>query len=221
MSQRNPMNERYQSDERRGTTRKSAAAAKPKSKAASSVTVVPANHKTEKERAEAKAAAKEKEKKQRELNNKYYKPDTPRYKRLKAIWWVCLLLAVGCTALSFLGQEWMPDWLGIATLVGAYVFIILAFVLDLWKIRKERNAYQERMIAEEEKREKAEKAARRAEQMKKNSSNKKKGSGKNQNRHAAPKKVEVTEASDDAPVEPQKRGLFGGLLSSKSKEKAE
>ena len=41
MSQRNPMNERYQSDKRQGTTRKSAASAKPKSKAASSVTVVP------------------------------------------------------------------------------------------------------------------------------------------------------------------------------------
>ena len=37
MSQRNPMNERYTSDQKRGTTRKSAASAKPVSKAASSV----------------------------------------------------------------------------------------------------------------------------------------------------------------------------------------
>ena len=39
MSQRNPMNERYTSEERTGVTRKSAASAKPKSKAAASVTV--------------------------------------------------------------------------------------------------------------------------------------------------------------------------------------
>ena len=37
MSQRNPMNDRYQTDEHRGQTRKSAASAKPKTKAASSV----------------------------------------------------------------------------------------------------------------------------------------------------------------------------------------
>ena len=38
MSQRNPLNERYQNaDERKGTTRKSAASAKPATKAASSV----------------------------------------------------------------------------------------------------------------------------------------------------------------------------------------
>ena len=37
MSQRNPMNERYTSDQKRGATRKSAASAKPVSKAASSV----------------------------------------------------------------------------------------------------------------------------------------------------------------------------------------
>ena len=37
MSQRNPMNERYTSDQKHGATRKSAASAKPVSKAASSV----------------------------------------------------------------------------------------------------------------------------------------------------------------------------------------
>ena len=39
MSQRNPMNERYTSEDRTGVTRKSAASAKPKAKAAASVTV--------------------------------------------------------------------------------------------------------------------------------------------------------------------------------------
>ena len=39
MTQRNPMNERYQSEDRKGATRKSAASAKPVSKAASSVRI--------------------------------------------------------------------------------------------------------------------------------------------------------------------------------------
>ena len=41
MSQRTPLNDRYQTDEHRGQTRKSAAAMKPKSKAAASVRVQP------------------------------------------------------------------------------------------------------------------------------------------------------------------------------------
>lgn len=42
MSQRNPMNERYTTDQKHGSTRKSAASAKPVSKAASSVRTAPA-----------------------------------------------------------------------------------------------------------------------------------------------------------------------------------
>ena len=41
MSQRNPMNDRYTTDEHQGKTRKSAAAMKPKTKAAASVRVQP------------------------------------------------------------------------------------------------------------------------------------------------------------------------------------
>ena len=53
------------------------------------------------------------------------------------------------------------------TLILAYVFIIIAaFVLDFWKIKKERVAYQERMLALEEKNAKAEKQARRVQQAK-------------------------------------------------------
>ena len=39
MSQRNPMNDRYQTDEHRGQTRKSAATMKPKTKGASLVSL--------------------------------------------------------------------------------------------------------------------------------------------------------------------------------------
>ena len=108
------------------------------------------------------------------------------------------------------------------------MFIIAAFVLDFWKIKKERVAYQERMLALEEKNAKAEKQARRVQQAKQV---KAKGSGKNQNRHAAQKKGgEVEEdadagagESDEAPVKPARRGLFGSgfRLSNREKMQAE
>ena len=188
------MNERYTSEERTGVTRKSAASAKPKSKAAASVTVKSAKKTPEQRKAAEKAARKEAAAKQREVERKYYKPDTPRYKRLRAIWWVMLIAAIGCTTLSFVGQGALPQWLSVTTLIAAYVFIIGAFVLDFWKIKKERVAYQERMLALEEKNAKAEKQARRVQQAKQA---KAKGSGKNQNRHAAPKQGSA-EATDDA-----------------------
>ncbi len=227
MSQRNPMNERYTAEDRTGTTRKSAASAKPKSKAASSVTVKTAKKTPEQRKAAEKAARKEAAAKQREVERKYYKPDTPRYKRLRAIWWVLLIAAIGCTTLSFVGQGAMPQWLGVTTLILAYVFIIAAFVLDFWKIKKERLAYQERMLALEEKNAKAEKQARRVQQAKQA---KPKGSGKNQNRHAAQKAgaADGEEAandgeSDEAPVKPARRGLFGSgfRLSNREKMQAE
>ena len=218
MSQRNPMNERYTSDDRRGTTRKSAASAK--SKAASSVTVVPGGKKP-KTKEQIKAEQREEDRKRREFNNRYYKPDTLRYKRLRIAWWVCLVLAIGCCALAFMGQDFLSGPAGVVVLVLTYVFLIAAFVIDLWPVRKERNAYQERMRQVELKREKAERAAA---QQKKGTA--KKGSGKNQNRHAAQKAAPAAEeapASDETPAKPARRGLFGSgfRLSNREKMQAE
>ena len=238
MSQRNPMNERYTSDEHRGTTRKSAASAKPKSKAASSVTVVPGGKKP-KTKQELKAERREEERKRREFNNKYYKPDTVRYKRLRIAWWICLILAIGCCTLAFAGQQFLSGQVGVVVLVLTYVFLIAAFVIDLWPVRKERNAYQERMRQVELKREKAERAAAQAQQAKRASGQKtKKGSGKNQNRHAAQKATakDADESSDESSSEspdagssdealakPARRGLFGSgfRLSNREKMQAE
>lgn len=228
MSQRNPMNERYTSDERRGTTKKSAASAKPKSKAASSVTVVPGGKKP-KTKEELKAERREEERKRRDFNNRYYKPDTLRYKRLRIAWWICLILAIGCCTLAFAGQQFLSGEVGVVVLVATYVFLIAAFVIDLWPVRKERNAYQERMRQVEAKREKAERAAM-VQQAKKSGATKKKGSGKNQNRHTAQKPAATAaeeaapedSASDEAPVKPR-RGLFGSgfRLSNREKMQAE
>lgn len=150
MSQRNPMNERYTSDKRTGTTRKSAASAKPKTKAAGTVTMGTSKKTPQQRKAEQKEARKKEQERQRELDRKYYKPDTERYKKLKRIWWASLAGAVVCTLLSWLLREVQPTWLAFVCLFGAYALIIFAFYLDFSKIRKERRAYQERMIALEE-----------------------------------------------------------------------
>ena len=96
MSQRNPMNERYQDENRGGKTRKSSASAKPK--AARAATVRAPREKTAKEK---KAEAREREraamKKAEALESitpqsRY--ENTDEYKRLRRIWWVALGSAI-------------------------------------------------------------------------------------------------------------------------------
>lgn len=147
MSQRNPMNDRYTAEKHAGSTRKSAASAKPKSKAAASVTYGSAK-KTPKERKDEQKALRKKEAaRQRELDRKYYKPDTERYKKLRRLWWVSLGGAVVSTALSWLLRGVEPAWIAMAFLILAYALIIAAFYIDFSKIRKERRAYQSKMFA--------------------------------------------------------------------------
>lgn len=161
MSQRNPMNDRYAGDGPKGQTRRSAASAKPKSKAAATV-IVKSNKKTEKERkAEAKEARRKAAAEQRELDRKYYKPDTQRYKRLRIMWAVCLGLAVVFGVLMFVTRDFQElPWLNIVFVVLAYGLIIVAFYIDFGLIRKERRAYQDRMLLKEEEEAARAKAAR-------------------------------------------------------------
>ena len=144
MSQRNPLNDRYMTDEHRGQTRKSAASAKPKSKAAASVRAQP--KKTDKEKkAERKAKEKAERAKRRENNAKYYNPPTERYKKLRRWWWISLVGAIICTIVAFAGQSWLPTVVCYVILALAYAFAIGAIVLDFTKIRKERERYQAEM----------------------------------------------------------------------------
>ena len=143
MSQRNPMNDRYQTDEHRGQTRKSAAAMKPKSKAAASVRGQPKEKTKQQKKAEKKVARQ----KQSDLDRKYYNPPTPQYKRLRKIWWALLIGAIAATALSWVGRSWFPDAVSYVMLGAAYVCIIGALYVDFSKIRKVRRAYQEQMEA--------------------------------------------------------------------------
>ncbi len=142
MSQRNPMNDRYQTDKVKGQTKKSAASAKPKTKAAASVYVRPAG----KSKAEKKAIRKQQQAKQRELDRVYYNPPTQEYKNLRRIWWALLIAAIVITGVSFFGRNVIPEGMSIVTLVLAYACIIGALYIDFAKIRKVRRKYQAEML---------------------------------------------------------------------------
>lgn len=192
MTQRNFMNERYQGDERKGTTRRSAASAKPKTKAAASVHVQSATKTPQQKKAEAKARRKEERARQNELDRKYYNPPTKEYKNLRRAWWVVLIAAVVMVALSWFARSWEPAWISYVTLGLSYLLIILAFYIDFSKIRKCRRKYQAEMEARHTKEDraaekKAKAAARAAEKQKED---------------AAAKVAEEQ-------IEKPKRGLFG------------
>ena len=142
MSQRNPMNERYQSEQPKGQTRKSAASLKPKNKAASSVRVA-STTKTPKEQRENRKAQRARD---RERANLYYNPPTPEYKRLRTAWIVCIVGALLLTIIGgFASVKLQSGNLSWAFIIPAYLLIFVAIYLDLGKIRKVRQAYQKEM----------------------------------------------------------------------------
>ena len=143
MSQRNPMNDRYQSDVK-GQTKKSAASMKPKSKAAASVYIKPSGHTPQ----EKKAIKKQQRAKQAELDRMFYNPPTERYKKLRRIWWFCLIAAIVLTVLGMVLPNLFPGavWASWGCISPAYAFIIAAVWLDFSKIRKVRREYQMEMM---------------------------------------------------------------------------
>lgn len=144
MSQRNPMNERYQSEKPKGQTKKSASSLKPKSKAAASVHIKTPGHTPQ----EKKAIKKAQRAKQQELDRMYYNPPTEQYKKLRRIWWFLLIAAIALTVLGMIMPNVMPDniWATWICIIPAYGFIIAAIWLDFSKIRKVRRAYQMEML---------------------------------------------------------------------------
>ena len=144
MTQRNPMNDRYQSDTPKGQTKRSASSLKPKTKAASSV-YIRSNEKTPQEK---KAIRKEQRQKQRELDSRYYNPPTEEYKKLRRMWWVFLIAAIILTALAMIIPNMFPDYTSLTWvfLIPAYICIFIALWLDSSKIRKVRQAYQQKML---------------------------------------------------------------------------
>ena len=182
MTQRNPMNERYQSEDRKGATRKSAASAKPVSKAASSVRI----ESTKKTPQQKKAERKQQRAKDAQRDRQFYNPPTAEYKRLRKIWWVCLILAIILTVVSFAGNNLgMPAPIMYVTLALAYVFIIAALYIDMGKCRKARQKYADEVLNHPTKEMRAAEKKAKAQQR------------------AAEKQAA------EQPAEPKKKGLFG------------
>lgn len=196
MSQRNPMNERYNDDKRSGKTRKSSASAKPKTARASTVRdPAPKSKKQKKEEArerERKAAQKESA-----LNGRY--EDTEGYKRLRRYWWVALIGAILCTAASFVIQRYEGmQQISMATMFAAYALIIAAFYIDLGKIRKERKAYNASVMTSKSKEARKEQKRMRAEQ-------------REQEKEAA-EKFDAAKAEEAEKQAKRSNGLFGRMF---------
>ncbi|WP_417144086.1 hypothetical protein [Raoultibacter massiliensis] len=186
MSQRNPMNDRYTTDDRKGQTRKSAAKMKPKTKAASTVHVQSTTKTKQQKKAEQKAARQ----KQSQVDRKYYNPPTQEYKKLRRLWWILLVAAIAMTAFSWFARSLFPnnEMVSFVALGMAYVLIIAALYVDFSKIRKVRRAYQEEMES------KKTKEVRAAEK---------------QAKAAAQAKAEKSKDETPAVEAPKKRSLFG------------
>ena len=157
MSQRNPMNERYTSEERPGKTRKSAASAKPATKAASSVRVqgqksdkpkgLFAKARTEANKSEAKSKSNAKSSQSKATT--VYNVPTDEYRKWRRLWMATLVAAITFTVLSFAAMN-MPQFaesqLAMVTLGMGYVFLAAAIIIDIAKVRKIRQAYNETVV---------------------------------------------------------------------------
>ena len=164
MTQRNPLNDRYNNpDEKRaGKTRKSSASAKPKAQRAATV-----RDPAPKSKKQKKEEARERERKAAQKANAVQArfEETEQYKRLRRIWWIGLGGAIVCTVFSFIVQANAPDLSGLSMglMIVAYVCIFFAFYIDLSKIRKARKAYNESYAASKSKEARKEQKKLRAE----------------------------------------------------------
>ena len=165
MTQRNPMNERYQDENRSGKTRKSSASAKPKTARAATVRDPAPKSKKQKKQEARERERKAMEKAEALPTHRY--EDTEGYKRLRRYWWIMLIGAIACTAGSFLVQAKLDESfrnLSMGLMIAAYALIILAFWLDLGKIRKERKIYNASIMNGKSKEARREQKRVRAEQ---------------------------------------------------------
>ena len=151
MTQRNPMNERNQNEERKGHTRKSAASAKPKSSAASTVKIDTGAKTPREKKMERRQKEREAQEKDRQLQAKYLTPDTPEYFKWKRLWWIGLGVAVLFVLSSWLLRSVQPEWISLVILLLAYVAIIFAFWVDVSKIKRITREWRKEQLEKERK----------------------------------------------------------------------
>lgn len=150
MTQRNPMNERYTGDHKGGTTRKSAASAKPVTKAASSV-------RTESKQPEKKGffskktpEEKQERKEERKVEGEQRKtgrararaiqrtvPNSPQYKALNRKRMIYSGIGLGGMVIAILLSLFMPQnqILPIAIMIISWVFFFIGVRIDSKQLR--------------------------------------------------------------------------------------
>lgn len=201
MTQRSPLNERYTtSDEKRtGKTRKSSASAKPKAQRAATV-----RDPAPKSKKQKREEARERERKAFEKANagRVAFESTDGYKRLRRYWWIALGGAIACTALSFILQrDSSLNAVSMVSMILAYVLIIVAFWIDLGKIRKERKIYNATLATNKSKEARKEQKKLRAEQR--------------EMEKEAAEKFEAAKAEEEAKAASRGKGPLGWLRKGK------
>ncbi len=144
MTQRNPMNERYQTDDHQGKTRKSASQAKPVSKAAST-TRDPAPKTKKQKREEERERVRKEEEKARQIGMNSAALPAVQYRMYRRWYWVALVGAGVSAVLSFVLAGMGETMAEISTtlLILAYLLIFIALYIDISKVRKLRKGTAE------------------------------------------------------------------------------
>lgn len=162
-----------QPEEKQGTTRKSAASAKPATQAAASV-YVPRNAPKKKEpkkpfenlktkleknnkpktKAEKRAAQEARELRQFQDAARDHVPNTVKYRRLRFLFWATILLAIAFTLYALLliatqGPAEGRIWFGIGS-----ILVAVAIYIDTSKVRQEREEDYQRILDEQKNRKK-------------------------------------------------------------------
>ena len=163
MSQRNPMNERYTGDHKGGSTRKSAASAKPVSRAASSVRLESdkpkkkglfakrtpeekQEHKTERKQ-EAQVSKEERKTGRARLRAiQRYVPDTPQFKALNRKRIIYSAIGLGGMVIAIILSLIMPtvQIVPIGIMIVSWVFFFISVRIDSKKLRPLRPEAYER-----------------------------------------------------------------------------
>ena len=175
MSQRNPLNERYQNNKPEGKTRKSAASAKPASKAASSVRMEsskPAKKKVKEERPtnnapkveidrkgkEAKQAEKADRKRDRVRRRAIssFVPDSEEFKRLNRKRMIYSGIGFALMVVAIIISLTIPQemFLSIGTMIVAWVFFFIGVRIDTKQLRPLRQRGYERFERKQMKKQK-------------------------------------------------------------------
>ena len=159
MTQRNPLNERYRSEERTGKTKKSAASAKPVSKAGASVHVRTEDPKERRRREKAKR--REMEEQAASVPVTY----TAKEAKWRRVWWGLMIGALVALMISWFAARISETYalqITYGAMIAAYACLGFMIFVDIKFVRPARVRAREKGMRGLTKKEQREMAARRA-----------------------------------------------------------